>query len=53
MATREPKLILNVTRGNVVCERGVIADRALPRMRGLLGRSRLATGEGLLLTPAP
>ena len=29
-----------------------IADRALPRMRGLLGREGLAEGEGLLLRPA-
>ena len=29
-----------------------IADRALPRMRGLLGRSGLADGEGMLLRPA-
>jgi uncharacterized protein len=45
--------IINVTRGNVVCERGAIADRAVPRMRGLLGRSELPAGEGILLTPAP
>src|SRR5205085_6580702 len=53
MASREPKLIINVTRGSVVCERGVIADGPLARMRGLLGRTRLPTGEGLLLRPAP
>src|SRR5438067_442189 len=53
MASREPKLIINVTRGSVVCERGVIADGPLARMRGLLGRQRLPTGEGLLLRPAP
>ena|SRR5438093_11432935 len=29
-----------------------IADRPLPRMRGLLGRDGLAEGEGLLLRPA-
>jgi len=29
-----------------------IADRALPRMRGLLGRDGLADDEGMLLRPA-
>jgi uncharacterized protein len=47
------KLIVNLTRDTVVCERAVIADRPLPRMRGLLGRSCLPQGEGLLLQPAP
>jgi uncharacterized protein len=38
--------------GKVVCERCLVADRALTRMRGLLGRPRLASGDGLLLRPA-
>jgi uncharacterized membrane protein (UPF0127 family) len=46
------KSIVNVTRGTVVCEHAVIADRALRRLRGLLGRSSLPTDEGLLLEPA-
>jgi hypothetical protein len=29
-----------------------LADTALARVRGLLGRSSLATGEGILLRPA-
>ena len=37
----------------VVCERCRVADRALPRMRGLLGRRGLENGEGLLLKPSP
>jgi uncharacterized membrane protein (UPF0127 family)/CheY-like chemotaxis protein len=49
----ESKLIVNLTRGNVVCEQGVIADRPLRRMRGLLGRRSLSRGDGLLLRPAP
>jgi uncharacterized protein len=53
MKHAEPKLIINLTRGDVVCEHGVIADRPLTRMRGLLGRAALAKGEGLLLAPAP
>ena len=47
------KLISNLTRGTVVCERAWEADAPLSRMRGLLGRRRLAPGEGLLLRPAP
>lgn len=50
---REAKLIVNLTRGNVVCEQVVIADRARRRMRGLLGRRSLPAGEGMLLQPAP
>jgi uncharacterized membrane protein (UPF0127 family) len=44
---------LNLSRGTTVCERAVLADRPLARMRGLLGRRELPAGEGLLLTPAP
>jgi uncharacterized membrane protein (UPF0127 family)/CheY-like chemotaxis protein len=47
------KLILNLTRATVVCDRLEIADRPLQRMRGLLGRQWLPAGEGLLLHPAP
>lgn len=35
-----------------MCERCVIADRWWLRLRGLLGRSELDAGEGLLLRPA-
>jgi hypothetical protein len=35
----------------VICERCVIADTPLSRLRGLLGRDELAPDEGLLLTP--
>jgi uncharacterized protein len=38
--------------GNIVCERCVLADTALARMRGLLGRRDLPSGEGILLQPA-
>ncbi len=50
---RETKLIVNLTRGNVVCEQATIADRARRRMRGLLGRGSLPSGEGMLLQPSP
>ena len=38
--------------GSVVCENCVVADGPLTRMKGLLGRSGLAPGEGLLIRPA-
>jgi uncharacterized protein len=38
--------------GSIVCERCVLADTALTRMRGLLGRRELPSGEGILLRPA-
>ncbi len=50
---RDVRIILNLTRGNVLCEQVEIADSALPRMRGLLGRRSLPSGEGILLQPAP
>jgi uncharacterized membrane protein (UPF0127 family) len=39
--------------GRVLCERCVVADRPLSRLRGLLGRSELPAGDGLLLRPSP
>lgn len=53
MPSRAPVLILNLSRERVVCERGMVADRALARMRGLIGQRQLPEGEGLLLEPAP
>jgi uncharacterized protein len=38
--------------GSVVCEHCLLADTALLRLRGLLGRRELPAGEGVLLTPA-
>jgi uncharacterized membrane protein (UPF0127 family) len=38
--------------GDVVCERCVVAASPFSRMKGLLGRSELRPGEGLLLRPA-
>lgn len=37
--------------GRAVCERCAIADTAVTRMRGLLGRSELAAGDGLWIRP--
>jgi uncharacterized membrane protein (UPF0127 family)/CheY-like chemotaxis protein len=49
----DTRTIVNLTRGNVLCERVEIADRILPRMRGVLGRASLPPGQGILLRPAP
>jgi uncharacterized membrane protein (UPF0127 family) len=38
--------------GSIVCERCDVADHPVARMRGLLGRSVLPQGEGILLRPA-
>jgi uncharacterized protein len=38
--------------GSIVCERCVLADTALARLKGLLGRRDLPSGEGILLKPA-
>ncbi len=38
--------------GRLVCERCVVARSSLAKMRGLLGRSSLEQGEGLLLERA-
>ena len=34
-----------------MCERCLVADRPLARMKGLLGRASLPAGEGILLRP--
>lgn len=39
--------------GHIVCERCRAPGNAMGRMRGLLGRSELPLGEGLLLRRAP
>lgn len=49
----EGKILLNLTGGKIVCDRLTIAQKPRQRMRGLLGRSSLSAGEGMLLQPAP
>jgi uncharacterized membrane protein (UPF0127 family) len=44
--------VLKKAGGDVVCERCELADTPLKRMRGLLGRSGLDEGEGMLFRPA-
>ena len=46
-------VVLRTADDRVVCERCLLAETPLARMRGLLGRRGLETGEGLLLRPAP
>ena len=43
---------LRTADGRVLCERCLVAETPLARMRGLLGRRGLDSGEGLLLRPA-
>jgi uncharacterized membrane protein (UPF0127 family) len=38
--------------GGLVCERCLLAETPLTRLKGLLGRRELQRGEGLLLRPA-
>ena len=45
-------LRLERTDGRAVCERCLVAETPFARLRGLLGRSELGRGEGLLLRPA-
>ena len=45
--------LYNVTRSKVLCENCRIADNIFTRVRGLLGRSTLDSGEGLLIVPCP
>jgi len=47
------KLIVNRTRGTVVCEQATLADGPLLRLRGLMLRRELPQTEGMLLVPAP
>ena len=42
---------LTTADGSVICESCIVADRMLPRMKGLLGRRDLASGEGMLIRP--
>jgi uncharacterized protein len=51
--TARGTVVLTRKDGSVVCERSVVADRMLSRMKGLLGRRSLPAGEGLLIRPAP
>ena len=47
-----PLLCVHLERtGALLADRVEVADRLLPRLKGLLGRARLSPGEGLWLKP--
>ncbi|MFL5966025.1 MAG: DUF192 domain-containing protein [Gaiellaceae bacterium] len=46
------EVALRRENGETLCERCVLADTALARMKGLLGRSELPSDQGVLLRPA-
>jgi uncharacterized membrane protein (UPF0127 family) len=50
MARGRPSTILRAG-ATPVCERCDVAETPLTRLKGLLGRSRLRSGEGLLIRP--
>src|SRR5438093_5119517 len=50
--TELPEVALANDDGTVVCERCLLAETPLARLRGLLRRSGLSSCEGLLLRPA-
>jgi uncharacterized protein len=45
-------VVLERQDGSPVCERCLLAETPLTRLKGLLGRAGLQQGEGLLLRPA-
>ena len=45
--------IFNQTRNQILSERCAVADTLWTRVRGLLGRTGLESGEGLLIDPCP
>jgi uncharacterized protein len=47
-----PQVALANDDGDVVVEHCLLAETAFSRCRGLLGRSGLSSGEGILLRPA-
>ncbi len=42
--------IINQTRNAVIAEQAEVADTALSRLKGLLGRESLPAGQGLVIT---
>ena len=48
-----PLVRVTAPGGRVVCTRCEVAESALARMKGLLGRTGLGPGQGMLINPAP
>ena len=44
--------IINETRNKVLAEEAAVANTTFSRMQGLLGKSDLAQGQGLIIKPA-
>src|SRR5262247_1375151 len=51
MAKRPGTLTLRREDGLILCETCQVADTTFRRLRGLLGKSRLRAGEGIVLRP--
>ncbi len=49
----EESIRVRTAEGTIVCERCEVAESAFARMRGLLGRTGLEPGTGMLINPAP
>ncbi|MGH7565423.1 MAG: DUF192 domain-containing protein [Gemmatimonadota bacterium] len=43
--------VMNMTRGRELGDRVNLADWLWPRLRGLIGRPRIESGEGLMIVP--
>jgi len=52
MGRRRGTLTLRREDGRIVCDSVTVADSTLRRMRGLLGRRTLPSGQGVVLRPA-
>ena len=46
------EIVLIAPTGKVVCDHCYVADRSLPRIRGLIGWRDLASNEGMLMRPS-
>jgi uncharacterized membrane protein (UPF0127 family) len=47
------RVVVKTPSNAVICADCEVADRAVPRMKGLLGRDGLESGTGMLIKPAP
>jgi uncharacterized membrane protein (UPF0127 family) len=43
--------VVNTTRGRELGDRVILADWVWPRLRGLIARPRIQSGEGLMIVP--
>lgn len=43
--------VVNTTRGRELGDRVILADWVWPRLRGLIARPRIESGEGLMIVP--